>query len=529
MSIIKDGKVYRTLEEQVYHLTKEFKEVKSAAEDIDSKIAGKQDTLDTSTLPTAYTQLNKVIGFDDQNKLAQEDIASGISNNNKKVARSGDVYNALQSKQNILTESSTTERALTKFLGFTSGGILGRNDIDTSPSDFVNHLITSKGVKDALKTKQDKLTSESLEEGTLDKAVGFDSQGNLIKGIAQGGGGTDDYDDLDNKPIINQIEQSVISQFVNGQTIDNGNIVHFDLTKGSVIESFLDSISYTSEGGMVEYLVAGDRFILAAYNLSSMSMGKVIILIDREGGSTTTRVIYGTTAGDVGEFAWQAGFNNLDENGDFTISLEQSETIYVNQLAGWNGIFVSLKATTLTPVPENGNYYRKPDGKIYYYSSNTYNKITTNDDLDAINSAIEEKQDIVSQSSVNYGVANEILGLDGSGNLVRDNLPSSKTLYRHNLSIYANSSFNIRFTFINDSNTLITDYNGLTSALSGKGTNAVSGMFVNNSNQICVATGLQRTSSNFILYGTRIDTGYGETSITLSSSTMNISDNVKEL
>ena len=41
--------------------------------------------------------------------------------------------------------------------------------------------------KPDLSTKQDTLTTSSVSDGTLDKAIGFDSNGNLVKGSAGGG------------------------------------------------------------------------------------------------------------------------------------------------------------------------------------------------------------------------------------------------------------------------------------------------------------------------------------------------------
>ena len=60
-----------------------------------------------------------------------------------------------------------------------------------SPSDFkcsVNNdgTLSVNGIGNALNGKQDKLTTTSVEDGTIDKSIGFDSLGNIVKGSAGG-------------------------------------------------------------------------------------------------------------------------------------------------------------------------------------------------------------------------------------------------------------------------------------------------------------------------------------------------------
>lgn len=61
-----------------------------------------------------------------------------------------------------------------------------------SPSDFkcsVNNdgTLSVNGIGNALNGKQDKLTTTSVEDGTIDKSIGFDNLGNIVKGSAGGG------------------------------------------------------------------------------------------------------------------------------------------------------------------------------------------------------------------------------------------------------------------------------------------------------------------------------------------------------
>lgn len=61
-----------------------------------------------------------------------------------------------------------------------------------SPSDFkcsVNNdgTMSVNGIGNALNGKQDKLTTTSVEDGTINKSIGFDSLGNIVKGSTGGG------------------------------------------------------------------------------------------------------------------------------------------------------------------------------------------------------------------------------------------------------------------------------------------------------------------------------------------------------
>ena len=272
--------------------------------------------------------------------------------------------------------------------------------------------------------KQDKLTTSSVDDGTLNKAIGFDSEGNLVKGNVSA-----NYNDLTNKPIINQTEQVITGQFVDGQTVQTGTKIHFDTTKTTEIQSLLDTVT-----GETLVLVGSSNFMLGVYNLSGMNLGKVILLQDRENEQTTVRVIYGTQSGSAGEISWDEGFNNLDDNGDFTLTLDEPEEITVNPVGGWNGVFVFITTSSITPVPENGNYYRKPDGKIYYYSSDEYHQVLAEGDLSydatviedstnavqggAVYDALADKQDVITGSDVELnGVDGGVLGFDSNGDL----------------------------------------------------------------------------------------------------------------
>lgn len=63
---------------------------------------------------------------------------------------------------------------------------LSADNVDDSAT--TNKFVTS-AEKSTWNGKQNALTTSSVNDGTIDKTIGFDSQGNIVKGSAGGGGG----------------------------------------------------------------------------------------------------------------------------------------------------------------------------------------------------------------------------------------------------------------------------------------------------------------------------------------------------
>lgn len=59
--------------------------------------------------------------------------------------------------------------------------------IDTTMSASSENPVQNKVIYTALAGKQDALTTSSVNDGTINKSIGFDSQGNIVKGSAGGG------------------------------------------------------------------------------------------------------------------------------------------------------------------------------------------------------------------------------------------------------------------------------------------------------------------------------------------------------
>ena len=62
---------------------------------------------------------------------------------------------------------------------------MSADNVDDSAT--TNKFVTSTE-KSTWNGKQDALTTSSVNDGTIDKSIGFDSQGNIVKGSAGGGG-----------------------------------------------------------------------------------------------------------------------------------------------------------------------------------------------------------------------------------------------------------------------------------------------------------------------------------------------------
>ena len=192
MSIIKDGKTYRTLEEQVYYLTKEQAkdevDIQSNRTDIISlgtQLENKQDKLTFDDVPTDNSNNPvKSNGIYDalatkQNTLTFDNTPTDGSNN---PVKSDGIYDALATKEGKLTTTSVPDRSISRAIGFDSSGLLGKRNVSGSITNGGTNIVTSGGVYTALQDKQNTLTTSSVNDGTLVKAIGFDSSNNLVKG-----------------------------------------------------------------------------------------------------------------------------------------------------------------------------------------------------------------------------------------------------------------------------------------------------------------------------------------------------------
>ena len=228
--------------------------------------------------------------------------------------------------------------------------ILGSGDIElATPSD--------------LEGKQDTLVS-----GTNIKTINNQSilgEGNID---IQGGGGSSDYDDLNNIPIINQYEETVGGEPVitpapeNGkyykrpdgdiykyvdtlvpahgaifdidQVVNNGDIIRFDTTKVDEFATYLGTLTYTGSGYQIATLVEtdGDPLLFAVEIPLDTPIHAVCV-----GAMEEDRIVFVDSDTD----GFTRGFTNLTD-GKFTVKgLGGALTITaVNDTdpATWNGV-----------------------------------------------------------------------------------------------------------------------------------------------------------------------------------------------
>lgn len=179
MALYKDGKVYRTLEQQVGHLTEEHDAQVQINEDLENHMQDIDATI--AVLPTKeYVDNADALKAD--KIYVDTELAKKVT---KIVDNSGyeKAYTQLNNTINLRKVSSLGDEANVILKTDNNGFIFVKN-----PTDNANPV--NKGTMDtALAGKQSTLTSSSINDGTLDKAIGFDTQGNLVKGVVQGGGG----------------------------------------------------------------------------------------------------------------------------------------------------------------------------------------------------------------------------------------------------------------------------------------------------------------------------------------------------
>lgn len=296
------------------------------------------------------------------------------------------------------------------YLQATSSGLF------LGPTSSVATSWASNGDMTVRGTNQPKWNSKTLattdQLPTVNNATLTITQGGVSKGtftanassdvtIALDAGGAGDYNDLDNIPIENISGAS--AAFNTGDTLINGDKIYFNTSKTTEMADFLTNLNYTLEGGVVEYLVYGtDRFDLFAYNLTSMSLGYVILLNDYYNSSRRSTIIYGTTSGEIpGEMTWNQGWNNLAADGSFTLSLRNTETLTVGEASGWNGTLIGKSSNWVSY--ENGVYY-KTGGIIYRCIDGVLKKVLNEGDVGGVldGGSMNSYYNLIANGSTSY-------------------------------------------------------------------------------------------------------------------------------
>lgn len=114
-------------------------------------------------------------------------VDSAISSTSENPVQNKVIYNALNDKA-----SQADMTALTIRVGNVEGDI-GTIEAQLTNKANASDVYTKSEANNLLAGKQNALTTSSVNDGTIDKSIGFDSQGNIVKGNGGGGGGNQIY------------------------------------------------------------------------------------------------------------------------------------------------------------------------------------------------------------------------------------------------------------------------------------------------------------------------------------------------
>ena len=240
-------------------------------------------------------------------------------------------------------------------------GLDARNDFAVGPNDEGDDVV--------LRVNQAELTGKELE---------------TLKEIAEGGptpgGGGFPEQDLDDPTFVPEANHyykqkagekpgPVMTAFIMGQTLSNGDKIHFDTTKGDELGAFLATLPYPEGKPSLSVLDVDHH----GFGLWSLKNGEdyIFVVVVNEGESVTP--VYATADGEfeVLGLVYTAGFQNLDADNNYIINVDQDDVIdqlYDTTPPTWNGVI----AGTLEEAPAS----KFEDGVVYFYDGEEYHAIT---------------------------------------------------------------------------------------------------------------------------------------------------------
>ena len=145
--------------------------------------------------------------------------------------------------------------------------------------------------------------------------------------------------------------------------LGEGSKIHFDTSKGSELDTYLAGITY--QDGFAVLIGGTSDFSIQAFDMNVLGQGGAgsgYLLMTSQGSGT---VLYASEAGSQEEISWSAGFQNLDANGDLTLTSDTTiETVNDTTPPSWNGIIIS-KGEVVAPAepeePEEDNSFAVGD------------------------------------------------------------------------------------------------------------------------------------------------------------------------
>ena len=116
-------------------------------------------------------------------------------------------------------------------------------------------LVTT-GEKYIWDNKQDALTTTNVSSGTLNEAIGFDSNGNLVRGTVSGGGGTDNIQIVSSLPSTSDAQNNILYKLNN------------DLYALTETEQVAGALSYDDSTNTLTAIVDYDANYIDVYDSS---------------------------------------------------------------------------------------------------------------------------------------------------------------------------------------------------------------------------------------------------------------------
>ena len=128
--------------------------------------------------------------------------------------------------------------------------------IEIAVSGGTTASLVSTGEKYIWNNKQDALTKTNVSSGTLDEAIGFDSNGNLVRGTVSGGGGTDNIQIVSSLPSTSDAQNNILYKLNN------------DLYALTETEQVAGALSYDDSTNTLTAIVDYDANYIDVYDSS---------------------------------------------------------------------------------------------------------------------------------------------------------------------------------------------------------------------------------------------------------------------
>lgn len=268
-------------------------------------VSGLETTIDGAASTIAHNDLtaNKALISNASGKVAVSDVSSTELSHLSGV--SSNIQNQLNAKQNTLTAGSNITisgnviSANNTTYGAASSSELGLVKVSATPQAVASNAVSattsrtyavqldssnnavvnvpwtdttysieiavsggttaslvSTGEKYIWNNKQDALTTSSVNTGTIETAIGFDSNGNLVRGTVSGGGGTDNIQIVSSLPSTSSAQDNILYKLANDL---------YALTETEQVEG---ALSYDSSTNTLTAIVDYDANYIDVYDSS---------------------------------------------------------------------------------------------------------------------------------------------------------------------------------------------------------------------------------------------------------------------